>query len=142
MEGRIHLEYFLVPQNDGPWLERWLAHPHVIPADVEWEEAEMMVEFSVTGFRFVTEQPIPPGTLLGLRFKLVRQAPKRHLCGAEVVRLDADERPGHYKVAVSMVAQNQAALDALMDYTRSHQDEVLGLDEEGLELSDDWSDED
>lgn len=128
MEGRIHLEFFLVPQNDLSWLERWVAHPHVLPADIEWLDAEMSVEFSVTGFRFTTDQPVPPGTLLGIRFKLIRQAPKRHLCGAEVVRLDEDEQPGRYRVAVALLSQDPTAVDALMHYTRSHQDEVLGLD--------------
>lgn len=127
IEGKILLQYALVPGDDPAKLEKWLEHPHLTDASVEWFSADPDLEFSVTGFRFRCEHPLPPGTLLNLRFRLIQLSRQRYYVGGEVVRLEPTEQPELYSVAVSLVGAQDATTEALVHYTRHCQDDALGL---------------
>lgn len=127
IEGRIQLEYMLVPGNEQERLDAWLSRPHLSDASAQWYRSDQEMEFSVTGFKFRTDQPVPPGTLLCMRFKLLSLYTRQYHSGGEVVRLEPLEGD-KYMVAINLVGPDDATIDALMNYTRACQDYVLGLD--------------
>lgn len=127
IEGKVLLQYALVPGDEPAKLERWLEHPHLNDASTEWFSADPELEFSVTGFRFRCEHPLPPGTLLSIRFRLIQLSRQRYYVGGEVVRLESTSQPELYSVAVSLVGASNATTEALVNYTRHCQDDALGL---------------
>lgn len=127
IEGQIRLEFMLVPGNEQERLDAWLSRPHLSDASAQWFSSEQEMEFSVTGFKLRAEQPVPPGTLLCMRFRLVNLYSKQYHAGGEVVRLEQLE-DGVYAIAISLLGADDATIDALMNYTRACQDYVLGLD--------------
>lgn len=127
IEGPIQLEYRLEPKNDPAGVEAWLERPHLDDAGHKWFRTEQEMEFSVTGLRFTTDQPIPPATIMAVKFRLLRQGRQQYCAGAEVVRLEP-LGDGQYGVAVLLFGQTEKTYSALMEYTRICQDYVLGLD--------------